>query len=109
MGVLTGPGGFNSIRIGISFALAISISRNIKMLAIPTHLVQAIDSNFSKKTNNIRYTMWEKHDSWAEFKDGKFVHDNFGITKDEIYKGEKYCGETSDLANKIPRPYEKKF
>lgn len=107
LGVLTGPGGFNSIRIGISFALAISISRNIKMLAIPTHLVQAIDSIIQEKPITSVIQCGKNMTSWAEFKDGKFVHDNFGITKDEIYKGEKYCGETSDLANNIPRPYEK--
>jgi tRNA A37 threonylcarbamoyladenosine modification protein TsaB len=42
IGILLGPGGFNSIRIGISFALAIVLSKNIKVIGLPSHVVQAI-------------------------------------------------------------------
>ena len=107
LGVLTGPGGFNSIRIGISFALALSISRSINMLAIPTHLVQAIDSVDNGKPTTSVIQCGKNMTSWAKFNGGKFLHDNSGITKDEIYEGEKYCGETNDLGKDIPRPYEK--
>ena len=41
--VLLGPGGFNSIRIGISFVLGIASSYNINILGIPSHVVQVID------------------------------------------------------------------
>ena len=47
--VLLGPGGFNSIRVGISFVLGIASSYNINILGIPSHVVQVIDFIMEKK------------------------------------------------------------
>jgi tRNA threonylcarbamoyl adenosine modification protein YeaZ len=107
LGILTGPGGFNSLRIGISFALALSLSKNINLISLPTHLVQAIDSVKAKK-NTISIVQCGKNmTSWAEFKNGQHIPINSGITKDKIFEGEKYCGESNDQAGLNPRPYEK--
>ena len=107
IGVLVGPGGFNSIRIGISFSLAISLSKNIKIVSLPTHLVQAIDSVLEKKDIISIIQCGKNMKSWAEFKSGNFEPINSGITKDKIYEGDKYCGEINNLGNTNPRPYNK--
>lgn len=107
LGVLVGPGGFNSIRIGISFALAISLSKNLKMIALPTHLVQSIDFIKDKKEITSIIQCGKNMTSWAEYKNGLFTPNNSGITKERKYEGINYCGETDDLGDKNPRPYDK--
>jgi tRNA threonylcarbamoyl adenosine modification protein YeaZ len=107
IGILVGPGGFNSIRIGISFSLALCLSKNLKMVSLPTHLVQSIDHIVDKKEIISIIQCGKNMTSWAEFKNGIYIPSESGITKNKIYEGEKYCGETNDLADKNPRPYDK--
>ena len=106
IGILVGPGGFNSIRIGISFSLAISLSKNLKMVSLPTHLVQGIDYVLDEKEIISIIQCGKNMTSWAEFKNGIYTPSNSGITKDTKYEGNKYCGETDDLGQKNPRPYD---
>jgi len=106
IGVLTGPGGFNSIRIGISFVLAVSLSKSIKLLALPTHQVQAIDFINSKKEITSIIQCGKKMISWAEFKGGEFEPINSGIIVENNFIGDGYCGETNDFSVKGPRPYK---
>ncbi len=106
LGILTGPGGFNSLRIGISYALAISLSKKINLISLPSHLVQAIESVKSKKDIISIIQCGKNMTSWAEFNNGQHIPTKSGITKNEIFQGEKYCGETSDLGKINPRPYK---
>jgi len=106
LGVLTGPGGFNSLRIGISFALAISLSKKINLISLPTHLVQAIDSIKSKKDTISIIQCGKNMTSWAEFNKGQHVPTKSGITKNETFQGEKFCGETNHKDKSNPRPYK---
>ena len=106
VGVLTGPGGFNSIRIGISFAMSIILSKNIKIIGIPTHLVQAIEQIESKKNITTVINCGKNLTSWAKFKNGEIEPEMIGIEKVNSFEGNQFCGETKSITEN-PRNYKK--
>jgi|TARA_B110000263_G_scaffold110521_1_gene96594 tRNA threonylcarbamoyl adenosine modification protein YeaZ len=106
IGILLGPGGFNSIRIGISFALAIVLSKNIKVIGLPTHLVQAINYIESKKDITSIIKCGKNIISWAKFTNGEINPTELGTENINIYNEKNICGEIPDLNDKNPRPYE---
>lgn len=106
VGVLLGPGGFNSIRIGISFAMSIILSKDIKIIGIPTHLVQAVDHIESKKNIISVINCGKNITSWAKFKNGLIEPTEIGIEEVNNFDGENYCGETKGY-NENPRVYTK--
>ena len=106
IGILLGPGGFNSVRIGISFALAIVLSKNIKVIGLPSHVVQAINYIESKKDVTSIIECGKNNISWAKFKNGEIDPTELGTETINNFNEKNICGETSDLIDKNPRPYE---
>tara|TARA_B110001454_G_scaffold145907_1_gene135408 strand:+ start:686 stop:1309 length:624 start_codon:yes stop_codon:yes gene_type:complete len=106
VGILLGPGGFNSIRIGISFALALVLSKDIKIIGLPTHLVQAINHVESKKDITSIIECGKKSISWAKFKNGEIDPVELGTKEINTFSEKNICGEISNISKNNPRPYE---
>lgn len=106
VGILLGPGGFNSIRIGISFALALVLSKDIKIIGLPTHLVQAINHVESKKDITSIIECGKKSISWAKFKNGEIDPVELGTEEINTFSEKNICGEISNISKNNPRPYE---
>ena len=106
VGILLGPGGFNSIRIGISFALALVLSKDIKIIGLPTHLVQAINHVESKKDITSIIECGKKNISWAKFKNGEIDPVELGTKEINTFSEKNICGEISNISKNNPRPYE---
>jgi tRNA threonylcarbamoyl adenosine modification protein YeaZ len=106
IGILLGPGGFNSIRIGISFALALVLSNDIRIVGLPTHLVQAINYVESKKAVTSIIECGKNNISWAKFKNGEIDPVQLGTEDLNTFSGKNICGEINGLSGINPRPYE---
>ena len=106
--VLLGPGGFNSIRVGISFVLGIASSYNINILGIPSHFVQAINSIMTKQEIISVIPCGKNKWSWAKFASGSFEPEKVGLISDFSDLGSnKFNGEILIEDKEITRDYKK--
>jgi|ETNmetMinimDraft_4_1059912.scaffolds.fasta_scaffold73035_2 tRNA threonylcarbamoyl adenosine modification protein YeaZ len=106
--VLLGPGGFNSIRVGISFVLGIASSYNINILGIPSHVVQVIDFIMEKKEIISVIPCGKNKWSWAKFSNGSFEPEKIGLISDfSDLVSEKFRGEILIEDKEITRDYKK--
>ena len=106
--VLLGPGGFNSIRVGISFVLGIASSYNINILGIPSHVVQVIDFILEKKEIISVIPCGKNKWSWAKFSNGSFEPEKIGLISDfSDLDSEKFKGEILIEDKEKTRDYKK--
>ena len=106
--VLLGPGGFNSIRVGISFVLGIASSYNINILGIPSHVVQVIDFIMEKKEIISVIPCGKNIWSWAKFSNGSFEPEKIGLISDfSDLDSKKFKGEILIEDKEITRDYKK--
>ena len=106
--VLLGPGGFNSIRVGISFVLGIASSYNINILGIPSHFVQAIHSIIEKQEVTSVIPCGKNKWSWAKFSNGNFEPEKVGLISDfSDFDSNKFKGEILIEDKEITRDYKK--
>ena len=86
--------------------MSIILSKNIKIIGIPTHLVQAIEHIESKKNITSVINCGKNLTSWAKFKNGEIEPEMIGIEKVNSFEGNQFCGETKSITEN-PRNYKK--
>ena len=106
--VALGPGGFTSIRVGISFAMGLSKFSNIKILGIPTFEIEFEKNNIFKKNNltallpaGFNSFCWKSINNTSNKNvDGIFISSEMkGLFKEGSY----FCGEEiEDLEKTYP-------
>ena len=104
-----GPGGFSSVRVGISTALGLATPNNLPIIGVPTHDIQL--EPFRKKiNNNINITSvisaGRNEVSWKKYNINEIT---YGITTIEKIlensgANDMFCGEYFNEKNNIDLP-----
>jgi tRNA threonylcarbamoyl adenosine modification protein YeaZ len=101
--VALGPGGFSAVRVGISAALGLIVSRQLPVLGVPTHDIEAAPYLGAINTKSPLYSLipagrnemsWTRHSVDDGRSTGISAPDDLAARLEE---GATLCGEACDL------------
>jgi tRNA threonylcarbamoyl adenosine modification protein YeaZ len=101
--VALGPGGFSAVRVGISATLGLTVSKQLPVLGIPTHEIEAFRYISSASAEPPVYSLipagrneiaWARHTGGSETTTGVLAPDELvaSVEPEAIF-----CGEACDL------------
>lgn len=104
LAVALGPGGFSAVRVGISTVLGLALPRNLPILGIPTHEVEAhpfLDYASGSSPLISLLPAGRGELSWSRFETAAQVPETGLSTIDELLAGlapaARLCGEGTEL------------
>ncbi len=101
--VALGPGGFSAVRVGISAALGLTVTSQLPVLGIPTHVIELEPWSSLLQNNNDVYTLlpagrneisWTRHSNIKKSTSGVSSPEELASTLEE---NSVLCGEASEL------------
>ncbi len=103
--IALGPGGFSAVRVGISAALGLAVVRQLPVLGIPTHDIEAAPYLSEAIPDAPLYSLipaGRNEISWTRHVSGSDTDTTKGISAPEelssqLEDGALVCGEASDL------------
>jgi tRNA threonylcarbamoyl adenosine modification protein YeaZ len=108
--VALGPGGFSAVRVGISAALGLVVSRKLPVLGIPTHVIEAYPYVAEITDNTPLYSLipaGRNEISWSRFADQPEVDTGVLAPESLVSQLEPeaiLCGEACDLLTDLVDP-----
>lgn len=108
--VALGPGGFSAVRVGISAALGLVVSKKLPVLGLPTHAIEVYPYVAEMTENAPIYSLipaGRNEISWTRFADHPETDTGVLTPEDLVTKlepGAILCGEACDLVADLVDP-----